>query len=126
MKSLCFVILVVFQSLVSLPLLADESKQRSDAYDESLASWKNKIVVLQQIRDELALAKDEEVTDLRIRYLEAIEDGKKALRTFTDAAERELSSKGKTKRQLLNFSGIVCWSSKMSMILSVHCELASF
>ena len=103
MKSLCFVILVVFQSLVSLPLLADESKQRSDAYDESLASWKNKIVVLQQIRDELALAKDEEVTDLRIRYLEAIEDGKKTLRTFTDAAERELSSKGKNKEAAAKF-----------------------
>ena len=103
MNLLRFVTVFVFYAFVAIPLQEVNAKSGDDAYTESLAAWKDKIVSLQQIRNQLAVAAGEEVAPLRARYMEAIRDGNDALMKFTAAAEAELVDNGERKKEAANF-----------------------
>ncbi len=92
-------LLVVFLLSLGGPLAADDAKQESVSYPESLRVWKAKIANLQEIRDRLAVAQgDEDVAALRKEYMKAVAAGKPSLQNFTTAAENALTDGGEHKK----------------------------
>ena len=82
--------LALICALFGLEPEVEATQPSSPSYEESLKAWKTQIKKLQGIRDRLAVSQGDDQVDLRREYLQAVADGKSALRNFTAAAEVSL------------------------------------